>query len=98
MVELFSMMRVLVLMDINVILLFCFYNEIIKSSLLSVFRMFGLITRIGKSLLISTSLKFDSELETVCDYMCFYTFCAQSWNYSDDNLNVSDISLTKQFQ
>lgn len=60
--------------------------------------MFGLIARIEKSVLISASLTFDSELETLSDYTCFYNFCAQSWNYSDDNLNVSDVSLTKQFQ
>lgn len=95
-VELSFMMRVLLLMDINAtLLLFCIYNYVIKSSLLPVFRMFGLITRTEKSVLISASLKFGSELETVCDYACF---CMQSWNYSDDNLNVSDIFSTKQFQ
>lgn len=39
--------------------------------------MFALITKTEKSVLISVSPKFDSELETVCDYTCFYHFCAE---------------------
>lgn len=60
--------------------------------------MFELIMRIEKSILISASLKSDSQLETVCDYTFFCHICARSWNYFDESLNAFDISLTKQFK
>jgi len=60
--------------------------------------MFELTIRIEKPILISTSLKFDSQLETVCDYTFFCHICAQSGNYFDNDLNASDICLTKQFK